>query len=91
MIPDKILKIASKIFRFLTGFEAFVYHLFDIYPAAVFKQKNIRRSDRVIIGVAESYNSATGLIEQMINECIEAGKKTEDFRGYFEDFVREHT
>ena len=65
--------------------------LFDIYPAAVFKQKNIRRSDRVIIGVADSYSSATGLIEQMINECLEAGKKTEDFRGYFEDFVRDHT
>ncbi len=64
--------------------------LFDIYPAAVFKQKSIRKSDRVILGVADSYSSATKLIERMINECLSTDGGSSDIRGYFEEFVKEH-
>ncbi len=62
--------------------------LFDIYPAYVFKQKSIRKSDRVIIGIADSRSSATELIEQMINECMQNTGGLSDVRGYFEQLVR---
>ena len=41
--------------------------IFDIYPAAVFKQKHFRKSDRIIIGVADSIDSARELTGNMIN------------------------
>ena len=63
--------------------------LFDIYPAAIFKQKRFRKSDRVIIGVADSYKSATALVETMINDCI-ADNCLSDIRGYFDNFVKDH-
>ena len=63
--------------------------LFDIYPAAVFKQKSIRRSDRVILGIAESSKAATALIEQMINDCLRNSGDLSDIRGYYEQYVRE--
>ena len=62
--------------------------LFDIYPAYVFKQKRIRKSDRVIIGIADSNSSATALIERMINECLQKAGGLTDVRGYFENIVR---
>ncbi len=64
--------------------------LFDIYPAAVFKQKSMRRSNRVIIGIAGSYKSATELIETMILECLQSRGDLLDIRAYYEDFVKEH-
>ncbi len=64
--------------------------LFDIYPAAVFKQKTIRRSDRVILGVADSHKSATGLIETMIRECLQDRGDLSDIRGYYEEFIKDH-
>ncbi len=64
--------------------------IFDIYPAAVFKQKRMRRSDRVILGVADSFSSATSLVAQMIEECQKNRGNLSDVRSYFEDFVKEH-
>ncbi len=64
--------------------------LFDIYPAAVFKQKSFRRSDRVIIGIADSSKSANELIESMINDCLKERGDLSDVRSFFEDFIKEH-
>ena len=64
--------------------------LFDIYPAYVFKQKSMRRSDRVIIGVADDRKSATALIERMIKECLENGGDLSDIRGYYERYIKDH-
>ena len=64
--------------------------LFDIYPAAVFKQKSIRKSDRIILGVAESYDSATVLIQTMIEDCLKERIEMSDIRSYYEDYVRDH-
>ena len=64
--------------------------LFDIYPAAVFKQKSIRKSDRVILGIADSSSAASELIEQMVNECLDACGDLSDIRGYFEKYVKDH-
>ncbi|MCR5673326.1 MAG: hypothetical protein K6F87_06380 [Lachnospiraceae bacterium] len=64
--------------------------LFDIYPAAVFKQKSIRKSDRVIVGIADNYTSATGLIETMINDCLNDRGDLSDIRGYFEQYIKDH-
>ena len=64
--------------------------LFDIYPAAVFKQKVFRKSDRVIIGIADSNKAATELVEEMIKECLAVRGDLTDIRGYYEDFVRDH-
>ena len=64
--------------------------LFDIYPAATFKQKSLRRSDRVIIGVADSGDSAKELICSMIQDCLDARGALNDIRGYFEGYIKEH-
>ena len=64
--------------------------LFDIYPAAVFKQKSIRKSDRVILGVAHSYNSAESLIETMIQDFLKEHDDMSALRAYYEDYVRDH-
>ncbi len=64
--------------------------LFDIYPAPVFKQKAMRRGDRVIIGVASNTDSAQELIMRMINDCLEAKGNLSDVRGYYEEYIREH-
>ena len=64
--------------------------LFDIYPAAVFKQKSIRKSDRVILGVAHSYNAATSLIETMIQDFLKEHDDMSALRAYYEDYVRDH-
>ena len=65
--------------------------LFDIYPAYVFKQKSIRKSDRVIIGIADSSSCATELIEQMINDCMQNAGGLNDVRGYFEQLFGNDT
>ena len=57
---------------------------------AVFKQKIFRKSDRVIIGVADSYDGATFLIGEMIDECRKNCGDLSDVRGYYEGFVKEH-
>ena len=64
--------------------------LFDIYPAAVFKQKVFRKSDRVIVGVADDHKSATQLVETMINDCLHDRGDLSDIRGYFEEYIKEH-
>ncbi|MBR5357055.1 MAG: hypothetical protein IK121_09075 [Lachnospiraceae bacterium] len=64
--------------------------LFDIYPAPVFKQKRFRKSDRVIIGIAESTDSARGLIETMVNECLVSCGDPYGIRKYYENFIRDH-
>lgn len=64
--------------------------LFDIYPAAVFKQRSMRRSDRVIIGIADSHDAAASLIASMIQKCIDERGNLTDVRGYYEEFVRDH-
>lgn len=64
--------------------------LFDIYPAAVFKQKRIRKSDRVIIGVADSYDSALHVVEDMIGKCMNDCGNLSDVRGYYEGYIKDH-
>ena len=64
--------------------------LFDIYPAAVFKQKIMRKSDRIILGVAHSSKSATELIEEMVGECMEKSGDLSNVRGYFENYIKDH-
>ena len=64
--------------------------LFDIYPAAVFKQKSLRRSDRVIIGVADSGDSAKELIASMVGDCLDSEGNLSDIRGFFEGYIKEH-
>ena len=64
--------------------------LFEIYPAAVFKQKSMRKSDRVIIGVADSADSAKELVAGMIGECIGKCGDYSRIRGYYEDFIKDH-
>ncbi len=64
--------------------------LFDIYPAPVFKQRKLRKSDRVILGIADDHNSAVSLIEQMIRDCLEEDNALRDVRGYFERYIKDH-
>ena len=64
--------------------------IFDIYPAAVFKQKRFRKSDRIIIGVADNMDSARELAGSMIKECLDNSGNPSDIRGYFEKFIKEN-
>ena len=64
--------------------------IFDIYPAAVFKQKSFRKSDRIIIGVADSIDSARLLTGSMIKECLDDCHDPKNLRGYFENFIKEN-
>lgn len=64
--------------------------IFDIYPAAVFKQKRFRKSDRIIIGVADNMDSARELAGSMIKECLDNSGNLSDIRGYFEKFIKEN-
>ncbi len=64
--------------------------IFDIYPAAVFKQKVFRKSDRIIIGVADNMESARTLTGSMIQECLDDCCDPGNIRGYFEKFIKEH-
>ncbi len=63
--------------------------LFDIYPAAVFKQKHVRKQKRVILGVADDHKSAEQLVGVMITDCMNSGQMS-DIRGYFEKFIKDH-
>ena len=64
--------------------------LFDIYPAARFKQKHMRKSDRVIIGIADSYKAAGDLISRMVTDCMERAGDLSDVRGYYESYIKDH-
>lgn len=64
--------------------------IFDIYPAPVFKQKQFRKSDRVIIGVADDMASARELTGIMIKECLDNCGALDNIRGYYERFIKEH-
>lgn len=64
--------------------------LFDIYPAPVFKQKSMRKSDRVIIGIAENSNAARDLIGRMIKDCMIDRGDLSDVRGYYERYIKDH-
>ena len=63
--------------------------LFDIYPAAVFKQKIIRRSDRVIIGVAESMSGATDLIVKMVDEWRKKDDSLSDIGTFIDEYFKD--
>ncbi len=57
--------------------------VFDIYPAALFKQHYFRKRDYTVIGIAESKEAAMQLVRQMIEECLEQSGSYEQLRSYF--------
>ncbi len=57
--------------------------LFDIYPAALFKQYYFRKREHIVIGVAESKEAAMQLVRQMIEECLEQSGGSGQLRAYF--------
>ena len=61
--------------------------LFDIYSSSVFKQRQLRKSNLVIIGIAGSYNEAIELTGRMINECLASGCKATELRTRFENYA----
>ena len=64
--------------------------IFDIYPAAVFKQRHFRKSNRVILGIADSMKSARELVAGMIEECLISCGNLNNVRAYYEEYVKEH-
>ncbi len=57
--------------------------VFDIYPAALFKQYDFRRRDYVVVGIAESKEAAMQLVRQMIEDCAERSGSYEQLRAQF--------
>lgn len=60
--------------------------LFDIYSATVFKQRNLRKSNIKILGIAADYADATLLVEKMIAECID-NDNVDGIRIYYEQYI----
>ncbi|MCR5791273.1 MAG: hypothetical protein K6G83_15425 [Lachnospiraceae bacterium] len=44
--------------------------VFDIVPAAMFKQRRFRRLDHIVIGIAESMRASEGLVQEIIEEHV---------------------
>lgn len=61
--------------------------LFDIYSAAVFKERGFRKSNLVILGIAGSYEEATILVSDIISESIRSGTDIKNLRKEYEDYV----
>ncbi|MBR4574664.1 MAG: hypothetical protein IKO16_07120 [Lachnospiraceae bacterium] len=64
--------------------------IFDIYPAAVFKQKRFRKRDLLILGVAAGGHDAQDLTREMVQNCLDNCGDLTDIRGYFEKYVKDH-
>lgn len=64
--------------------------LFDIYSAKVFKQRGFRKSNLVIIGVAGSYDEATELVAEIINNILQKGVDIKDIRSFCEKHVADN-
>jgi len=58
--------------------------VFDIYSAAYFKQKRLRKRNFYVIGIAENQGEAYRLITEMIEECYNNTGSYSDIRGYYE-------
>lgn len=61
--------------------------IFDIYPGLLFKQKAIRKSDMIIIGIASGREAATELVEQMINRALADTGDISEVRKYYEKYI----
>lgn len=66
------------------------HDLFDIYSAANFKQRGLRKSNLCIIGVAGGYSDACELVESMINEALLQNQDVSRIRAYFNAFVNDN-
>lgn len=64
--------------------------LFDIYSASMFKQRGLRRSNIVIIGIADSYSGAIELTSNMIQKCMDEAGELVNVRKYYEDYIDKH-
>ena len=61
--------------------------LFDIYSATVFKQRGLRKSNLVILGITASHDEAVLLVSDIINDYISKGYEIALMRQYFEEFI----
>lgn len=58
--------------------------VFDIYPASYFKQKNLRKRNFYVIGIAENQGAAYSLTAKMVEECFLNTGSYNNLRTYFE-------
>lgn len=61
--------------------------LFDIYSAPNFKQRDFRKSNLVIWGVAGNYNEAYELVEIMISDALTKCDDVSAIREYFDSYL----
>lgn len=64
--------------------------IFDIYPAANFKQKFFRKGNYVVLGIAGSYSSASKLIGEMVSSALNATGDINKVKEYYQDYIKEH-
>ena len=65
--------------------------IFDIYPAANFKQKFFRRGDYVVLGIAGNYAQATNLVGEMVSSALNATGDINKVKDFYIDYVKEHS
>lgn len=64
--------------------------IFDIYSSTVFKQRGFRKSNIIILGIADGYDAALEIVNEMISECLVNTKGDLDIRKYYENYIKEH-
>jgi len=64
--------------------------LFDIYSSAVFKQRGMRKSNLVILGIASSEENARELVAHMIEDYLSKGLDIAGLREYYENYIRDN-
>ncbi|MCR5109169.1 MAG: hypothetical protein K6B28_13525 [Lachnospiraceae bacterium] len=61
--------------------------VFDLIPAAMFKQKSFRSRDHFIIGIAENRRKCNDLVKDIVLEHFEATGSYENLRKDIEDRI----
>lgn len=83
-IKFKLISGIGTVNLYLITFASNELDVFDIYASTYFKQKNLRKRDFYIVGMAESQSLAYELIQTMIQECIDNTGSANNIRSYFE-------
>jgi len=56
----------------------------EIYPSYVLLQKVYKKLELTVVGLAGGQDTAFGLVEKMMNDCLKANENA-DIRGFFEE------
>ena len=87
-IVDKIIRGKLQLNKYVITLPLNNRDTLDIYPAYVLVQKWYRKSDMIVVGIADGKEEANEIVEMIIKDCLsELGKV--DVRQYIESKMKE--